>query len=122
MKSTDLRRSTMSSICLIIVVVMVAINADTKQCTIDSTCECKLNEPCILQCIGDEACKGSGTQLKCKSGYQCTIICDSNGNTEACLDTDIDGNGATDITVECTDNDACKTARIHCRNATHCDT
>eukprot|EP01084_Bolivina_argentea_P289933 497943_1 len=120
--STDIRRSTMSSICLIIVVVMVAINAETKQCTTASRCECIQNEACILKCIGDQACKGSGTHLKCKSGYPCTIICGSNGNTEACLDTRIDGNGATNITLECTDNFACKSARINCGDATHCDT
>eukprot|EP01084_Bolivina_argentea_P087666 158332_1 len=103
MKSIDLRRSTMSSICLIIVVVMVAINAETKRCTIESICKCTQNEACILKCIGDQACKGSATQLICKSGYPCTIICDSNGNKEACLDTRIDGNGATNIKLECTD-------------------
>eukprot|EP01084_Bolivina_argentea_P310023 536337_1 len=122
MKSTDIHRSTMSSIYLIIVVVMVAINAETKQCAVDSTCECTKNETCILQCIGDQACKNSNTHLKCKSDYPCTIICDSDGNTEACLDTRIDGNGATNIKLECTDNFACKSARINCDDATHCDT
>eukprot|EP01084_Bolivina_argentea_P289934 497946_1 len=119
--STDIRRSTMSSICLIIVVVMVAINADTKQCTSDSTCECTQNEACILKCIGDQACKGSTTKLICKSGYPCTIICGSNGNTEACLDTVIHTKGATNITLNCTGNFACKTV-LYCGDATHCDT
>eukprot|EP01084_Bolivina_argentea_P249772 418277_1 len=117
MKSTDLRPSTMSSVCLIIVVVMVAINAETKQCTTATTCECTQDEACILKCIGDQACQNSNTYLKCKSGYPCTIICDSDGNKDACVDTRIDGNGATDITLECTDNFACKTALIHCRTA-----
>eukprot|EP01084_Bolivina_argentea_P316282 548191_1 len=112
----------MSSICVIIVVVMVAINADTKQCTTDSICECTQDEECILKCIGDQACKVSSNQLICKSGYPCTIICGSYGDTEACLDTVINGNGATDITLECTDDFACKTAKIHCGDATHCDT
>eukprot|EP01084_Bolivina_argentea_P210951 358919_1 len=101
---------------------MVAINAGTKQCTKSSICECTENEACILECIGDQACQGSGTQLKCKSGYPCTIICNSGSNKDACLDARIDGNGATDVTLECTGNSACKTALIHCRNATHCDT
>eukprot|EP01084_Bolivina_argentea_P316283 548193_1 len=121
MKSMDLRQTIMSSICLIIVVVMVAINAETKQCSINSKCECTQNEACILQCIGLEACKAN-TQLICKLGYPCTIICDSDGKKEACLDTVINGNGATDITLECTDDFACKTAKIHCGDATHCDT
>eukprot|EP01084_Bolivina_argentea_P082801 149926_1 len=109
----------MSSICLIIMVVMVAINAETKQCTvIDSTCECTQNEACILKCIGDQVCKGSGTHLKCKSGYPCTIICDSQ---DICMDTVIDGNGATDIRLECTGNFACKSAPITCGSAAHCD-
>eukprot|EP01084_Bolivina_argentea_P249773 418279_1 len=122
MKSTDLRPSTMSSVCLIIVVVMVAINADTKQCTKDATCECTQNEACTLQCIGDQACKGSSTYLICKYGYPCTIICDSGSNKDACVDTRIDGNFATNITLECTDNSACRYAIIQCRNAIHCDT
>eukprot|EP01084_Bolivina_argentea_P262172 443296_1 len=117
----DLCRSIMSSVCLIIMVVIVAINAETKLCTTDSTCECTQNEACILQCIGLQACKGTGTYLKCKSGYPCTIICGSNGDKEACMDIDIDGNGATDITLECTDTFACKTTRINCGDAAHCD-
>eukprot|EP01084_Bolivina_argentea_P262173 443297_1 len=120
MKSTDLHRSTMSSICLIIVVVMVVINADTKQCTTASRCECIQNEACILQCIGDQACN-TGTYLKCKSGYPCTIICGSDGDKGACIDIAIDGNGATDITLECTDTRACETTRINCGDAAHCD-
>eukprot|EP01084_Bolivina_argentea_P075789 137365_1 len=112
----------MSPLCLIIVVVMVAINADTKQCIKDSICECTQNEACILQCIGLEACKGSGTELICKSGYPCTIICDSDGKKEACLNTVIDGNGATSIALGCTGNFACYKTLIHCRNAIHCDT
>eukprot|EP01084_Bolivina_argentea_P289938 497956_1 len=115
--STDIRRSTMSSICLIIVVVMVAINADTKQCTSDSTCECTQNEACILKCIGDQACKGSGTHLKCKSGYPCTIICGSDGNKEACSDNVIYANGATDISLACSGDSACLQTALYCDNS-----
>eukprot|EP01084_Bolivina_argentea_P075790 137366_1 len=112
----------MSSICLIIMVVMVAINAETQQCTTDSICECTQNEACILQCIGNKSCEGPNTHLKCKSGYPCTIICDSDGKKEACLNTVIDGNGATSIALGCTGNFACYKTLIHCRNAIHCDT
>eukprot|EP01084_Bolivina_argentea_P075792 137368_1 len=112
----------MSPLCLIIVVVMVAINADTKQCTTGSICQCTQKEACILKCIGNQSCQGSSTELICKSGYPCTIICDSNGDTEACLDTVIDSNGATSIALGCTGNFACYKTLIHCRNAIHCDT
>eukprot|EP01084_Bolivina_argentea_P061263 111964_1 len=68
------------------------------QCKKDQDCECINDEPCVLNCSGEDYCKG-GIELTCKSSQPCTINCIGNA---ACEDATIISNGATAVTLTCT--------------------
>ena len=61
------------------------------QCS-DSTLICRRGDPCIIQCTGPSGCKGN---------------------------TEIDSNGATDLSIYCTNTDSCQDAEIKCGTG-HC--
>eukprot|EP01084_Bolivina_argentea_P061265 111968_1 len=73
------------------------------QCKKDEDCECINDEPCVLNCIGENYCKGSDRTLTCKSSQPCTINCIGNA---ACEDATIISNGATDMNLTCTGGDS----------------
>eukprot|EP01083_Nonionella_stella_P052389 139001_1 len=79
------------------------------QCTkTSSPCECVDDEPCTLDCTGEDNCKGSGYTLRCHPNQPCNLLC---AGTSACQDATLDANDATDVTIECTTGtDACSSS------------
>eukprot|EP01084_Bolivina_argentea_P099681 179158_1 len=108
----------MASVCwwfvLSIVQNAVQNKAETRYCGGSKSCICTNNDLCTLQCNGKDQCKGSDMILGCMPGYPCNVICNSQGEENACEDATIDATGATTLTVACHDKQACMSARIKC--------
>eukprot|EP01083_Nonionella_stella_P045225 121554_1 len=113
----------MASICFLITLLMVinTVQPETKLCAGVETCKCDNKGPCQLECIGHEACKGSSNKLECKENYPCTIICDAQTGSEACLDLEIVTAGASSVTVHCIGASSCKTSVLNCGDTEQCD-
>eukprot|EP01084_Bolivina_argentea_P218738 371131_1 len=85
---------------LLLIILYITISAyHCIECPKSSNCECIANEPCALNCIGIDYCKGSDKILTCKNSQPCIINCD--GST-ACQDATIEANNATKVTMNCT--------------------
>jgi len=75
-----------------------------------SFCQCKQNGHCQIYCdTRSDQCKSSS--LLCKAGYPCTVYC---LGKSVCVDTRVNGAGATDVTMICDGKDACKASTLSC--------
>eukprot|EP01083_Nonionella_stella_P110492 323339_1 len=107
--------------CFLIAFIMIinTVQPETKSCS--GSCHCATDGPCELNCIGDGQCKGSDTTLTCRELYPCTIVCNSEGGKESCLDATIDVHGASSLTLHCIGVISCKTTRVNCEDIDQCD-
>lgn len=96
----------------IVIILLQQSHSETKTCAGSSRCSCSLSEPCTLQCYGKDSCKDA--KLKGKPGYPLSVICDSNGEDNACEDAVIDANSATDFTLYCDDTQSCQKTHVIC--------
>eukprot|EP01083_Nonionella_stella_P165279 549463_1 len=110
----------MTLVCFLITIIMIIniVQSETKSCLPDVDCQCDLDGPCQLQCTGSQACKGSKSTITCTAYYPCTIVCDGQ---EACLDLTFNSGGATNLSLNCFGESACKTSHLHCNDVDRCD-
>ena len=89
-----------------------------------ANCGCvNQNESCTLECGSWKSCDvqtaGKPITLTCTPGYPCHVNCD--GGDISCYGITINGNGATSLTVTCTDWRDCESATVNCETASTCD-
>lgn len=71
---------------------------------------------CIINCNGPDAC--SATTIACPGEWPCVISC---AGPMACNASDIDGSGATSLSVRCTGERACLANTLTCPTTGGCD-
>jgi len=77
-------------------------------CRQGTNCECSVDEPCHLECIGDYQCTGGNT-LTCRPSQPCVLRCEGE---QACANSTLIPNGASSVSVECIGENACDDTEI----------
>merc|ERR1719403_280864 len=101
------------SVSLLLCLYIVRHDSETVTCKSgSSTCGCTGDGPCTLVCQGKDTCKD--VKLNCRPGFPCKVLCNSGTGENACEGASINGIAATDLSVQCTDTQACFKSRIDC--------